>query len=47
MIVWYMDNAQLHISKAYTIVVWKKFTVGYFHVKLVRDEIFLPLGAVA
>ena len=25
-------------------VVWEKFTVGYFHVKIVRGKIFLSLG---
>ena len=34
------QNVYIHVVT----VVWKKFTVGYFHVKFVRGEIFLPLG---
>ena len=31
------------LSSAYT-VVWEKFTVEYFHVKIVRVKIFLSFG---
>ena len=38
-------HRQLHIAIicSYT-VVWEKFTVGYFHVKIVRGKIVSSLG---
>ena len=40
------DNSYIiyHYTYKQSTVVWKKFTVGYFHVKFVRGEIFSSLG---
>ena len=37
-----MDTHTAHTNYTYT-VVWKKFTVGYFHMKMVHDKTFSSL----
>ena len=32
------------LQKPATTVVWEKFTIGYFHVRIVPDKIVLSLG---